>query len=101
LTWPGSTPCQKSPQVPLIQAIILLTRVLANFGLVGNGRLYILGLTADGIQAEKWYRPLPAGGRQKRCSCVLAGSIRKTPSTIRHGQKHTRTRSLWRVAMGR
>ncbi|PSS17101.1 hypothetical protein M430DRAFT_123156 [Amorphotheca resinae ATCC 22711] len=27
----------------------------ANFGLVGNGRLYILGLTADGIQAEKWF----------------------------------------------
>ncbi|RDW91849.1 hypothetical protein BP5796_01243 [Coleophoma crateriformis] len=27
----------------------------ANYGLVGNGRLYILGLTANGIQAEKWY----------------------------------------------
>jgi peroxin-7 len=27
----------------------------ANFGLVGNGRLYILGLTANGIVAEKWY----------------------------------------------
>jgi hypothetical protein len=27
----------------------------ANFGLVGNGRLYILGLTAGGIQAEKWF----------------------------------------------
>lgn len=27
----------------------------ANFGLVGNGRLYILGLTAKGIVAEKWY----------------------------------------------
>lgn len=26
----------------------------ANFGLVGNGRLYILGLTAQGIVAEKW-----------------------------------------------
>jgi peroxin-7 len=26
----------------------------ANFGLVGNGRLYILGLTANGIQCEKW-----------------------------------------------
>jgi peroxin-7 len=26
----------------------------ANFGLVGNGRLYILGLGANGIQAEKW-----------------------------------------------
>ena len=28
----------------------------ANFGLVGNGRLYILGLTADGtVVPEKWY----------------------------------------------
>lgn len=25
-----------------------------NYGLVGNGRLYILGLTAQGIVAEKW-----------------------------------------------
>ncbi|KAF2402422.1 WD40 repeat-like protein [Trichodelitschia bisporula] len=27
----------------------------ANFGLVGNGRLYILGLTANGIVTEKWF----------------------------------------------
>ncbi|KAJ4383325.1 peroxisomal targeting signal 2 receptor [Didymella sp. IMI 355093] len=27
----------------------------ANFGLVGNGRLYILGLTPNGIVAEKWF----------------------------------------------
>lgn len=27
----------------------------ANFGLVGNGRIYVLGLTANGIVAEKWY----------------------------------------------
>jgi len=27
----------------------------ANFGLVGNGRLYILGLNAHGIKAEKWF----------------------------------------------
>ncbi|RDL35827.1 Uncharacterized protein BP5553_06439 [Venustampulla echinocandica] len=27
----------------------------ANFGLVGNGRLYILRLTPHGIQAEKWF----------------------------------------------
>jgi peroxin-7 len=26
----------------------------ANFGLVGNGRLYILGLTPNCIVAEKW-----------------------------------------------
>ncbi|KAK3208138.1 hypothetical protein GRF29_96g1545659 [Pseudopithomyces chartarum] len=27
----------------------------ANFGLVGNGRLYVLGLTANGVVAEKWF----------------------------------------------
>ena len=32
----------------------MLTHIPANFGLVGNGRLYILGLTANGIQPEKW-----------------------------------------------
>lgn len=26
-----------------------------HFGLVGNGRLYVLGLTPKGIVAEKWY----------------------------------------------
>lgn len=26
----------------------------ANYGLVGNGRLYILSLTPNGIVAEKW-----------------------------------------------
>lgn len=28
----------------------------ANFGIVGNGRLFALGLTAAGIQVEKTYR---------------------------------------------
>jgi hypothetical protein len=60
----------------------------ANFGLVGNGRLYVLGLTPNGIQAEKWYVA-------SRCMKGVtanrsAGSIRKTPSTTRHGQRHTR-----------
>lgn len=27
----------------------------ANFGLVGNGRLYVLGLTPGGIVGEKWF----------------------------------------------
>ena len=28
----------------------------ANFGLVGNGRLYVLGLTGDGaVVPEKWW----------------------------------------------
>lgn len=32
----------------------------ANFGLVGNGRLYILSLTPNGVVADKWYRqPAP------------------------------------------
>lgn len=29
----------------------------ANFGIVGNGRLFALGLTAAGIQVEKTYWP--------------------------------------------
>jgi peroxin-7 len=29
----------------------------ANFGLIGNGRLYILNLESNGITAEKWYFP--------------------------------------------
>ena len=29
-----------------------------HYGLVGNGRLYILGLTPKGVVAEKWYAPL-------------------------------------------
>ena len=33
----------------------LSTATSANFGLVGNGRLYILNLTPNGIVAEKWY----------------------------------------------
>ncbi|KAF2664601.1 WD40 repeat-like protein [Microthyrium microscopicum] len=33
----------------------LATAASANFGLVGNGRLFILSLTPQGIIAEKWY----------------------------------------------
>jgi peroxin-7 len=33
----------------------------ANFGLVGNGRLFILNLTPQGIVAEKWFFLLPPG----------------------------------------
>jgi peroxin-7 len=33
----------------------IATATAANFGLVGNGRLYILGLTPDGVVAEKWW----------------------------------------------
>ena len=35
-----------------------------HFGLVGNGRLYVLGLTPKGIVAEKWYALC-----SYRCSC--------------------------------
>ncbi len=40
----------------------------ANFGLVGNGRLYILGLTPKGIIAEKWFvqEPNPQSRRSRR-----------------------------------
>lgn len=31
----------------------------ANFGIVGNGRLFALGLTAAGIQVEKTYESIP------------------------------------------
>lgn len=32
----------------------LAVATAANYGLVGNGRLYILNLTANGIIADKW-----------------------------------------------
>lgn len=32
----------------------LAVATAANYGLVGNGRLYILDLTANGIVADKW-----------------------------------------------
>ncbi len=35
----------------------------ANYGLVGNGRLYILNLTTNGIVAEKWSASFPPGLR--------------------------------------
>lgn len=38
----------------------------ANFGLVGNGRLYILGLTANGIVAEKWCVSQAASAKLRR-----------------------------------
>jgi hypothetical protein len=66
----------------------------ANFGITGNGRLYILGLTANGIQAEKWCAPwtttVPIG---LLVDLVILGLILKTRSLILLGQKRTRTRS--------
>jgi hypothetical protein len=46
----------------------------ANFGLVGNGRLYILGLTPNGIVAEKWYFP-PASTSFALCAITHNWSI--------------------------
>lgn len=40
----------------------------ANFGLVGNGRLHILGLTPQGVIAEKWSVSLCS---QSIMSCFL------------------------------
>lgn len=34
----------------------------SNFGLVGNGRLYILELTPNGIVPTKWYASAGVGG---------------------------------------
>jgi peroxin-7 len=31
----------------------------ANFGIVGNGRVFALGLTAQGVQVEKTYGDIP------------------------------------------
>ena len=36
-----------------------------HYGLVGNGRLYILGLTPEGVVAEKWYARL-------RCQIIVS-----------------------------
>lgn len=64
----------------------------ANFGLVGNGRLYILGLTANGIVAEKWYIVIrPA--KLVPMANQLPGLIHRTPSSTRPGPKRTNRRS--------
>ena len=71
----------------------------ANFGLVGNGRLYILGLTANGIVAEKWYAFfLPFPGVYPVNLASPPGSIPKTRSSTRPGPNRTRTRSSLRPA---
>lgn len=92
----------------------------ANFGLVGNGRLYILGLTASGIVAETWYDtqllPFPTltfGALGVFCiqglgagvfllmDPFILGSIRKTHCTICAGRKRTRIKWLLRREMAR
>jgi hypothetical protein len=67
----------------------------ANFGLMGNGRLYILSLTANGIQAEKWYALWATTVRiGLLIDLEILGLILKTRSLILLGRKRTRTRSL-------
>ncbi len=51
----------------------------ANFGLVGNGRLYILGLTAKGIVAEKWYVP----SLQLLALCIVSIPLPPSPTSSR------------------
>jgi hypothetical protein len=55
----------------------------ANFGLVGNGRLYILGLTPNGIVAEKWYARLPSSFLLVHLLMHL--QVRYTRLSLRHG----------------
>ena len=72
-----------------------------HFGLVGNGRLFVLGLTPKGIVAEKWYlQTLPLLLQNAftllhlpRSSQKRPGSTRKIPSSTSPGPKRTRTKS--------
>ncbi len=72
----------------------------ANFGLVGNGRLYILGLTPKGIVAEKWYILLPSFPENPlfppaHRECLAKGLTRKIPFTTFAGPNRTRTSARW------
>lgn len=58
----------------------------SNFGLVGNGRLYILSLTPQGIVAEKWSPTRPP----------IPLSSANTPVQVRHTRLPFR-RSLQRI----
>lgn len=66
----------------------------ANFGLVGNGRLYILELTPNGIVPYKWYPFLhpPPIPNQTNQPTKNPGSQPKTPSTTSPGPKYTKTK---------
>lgn len=56
----------------------------ANFGLVGNGRLYILNLTAEGVVAEKWY-DLPLDLPESPISRSNVIQVRYERRIIRYG----------------
>jgi hypothetical protein len=61
----------------------------ANFGLVGNGRLYILELTANGIQPLKQYYTTPPILHNP--PNIFLDSQPKTPSLTSPGPKPTKT----------
>lgn len=68
----------------------------ANFGLVGNGRLFILGLSAQGIHAEKW------SVFSSRRSCAMLtrkGSIPTIQYMTRRGPRRTKTSSSSHAGM--
>lgn len=48
----------------------------ANFGIVGNGRVFALGLTAQGVQVEKTYATAAAA--------AAASPSLSLPSSLRH-----------------
>lgn len=67
----------------------------ANFGLVGNGRLYILNLESNGIIAEKWYFSACMTSKSLRIKQTnpteqSSGSTLKMLSTTSPGRKTMR-----------
>lgn len=53
----------------------------ANYGIVGNGRVYVLQLTPQGIRAEKQYVHIPEKAGSGLL-IVFLGSTRKTLYTM-------------------
>ena len=71
-----------------------------HYGLVGNGRLYILGLTPKQVVAEKWYVHNPVCSLQStkaymctRTDEALKGLTLRTPYMISPGPRPMRTSS--------
>lgn len=66
----------------------------ANFGIVGNGRVFVLGLTPQGIQVEKTCvsHTLPYPVNVAKTSACRVASTPMMPCTISHGPRSTRTR---------
>lgn len=58
----------------------------ANYGLVGNGRLYVLELTPNGLQPLKWYVKTHLTGNS---ISTLTGTLRTTLYMTLRIQKHT------------